>query len=48
MQFLGGNSAVHQFVKIGKFAMIGGMSGVEKNILPYCLYIGIRTGIKRN
>ncbi len=43
---IGGNSAVHQFVQIGKFAMIGGMSGVEKNILPYCLYIGIRTGIK--
>ena len=43
---LGGNSAVHQFVQIGKFSMIGGMSGVEKNILPYCIYIGIRTGIK--
>ncbi len=43
---IGGNSAVHQFVKIGKFSMIGGMSGVEKNLLPYCLYIGIRTGIK--
>jgi len=26
--------------------MIGGMSGVEKNILPYCLYIGIRTKLK--
>ena len=43
---IGGNSAVHQFVKIGKNSMVGGMSGVEKNILPYCLYIGIRTGIK--
>ena len=43
---IGGNSAVHQFVQIGKNSMIGGMSGVEKNILPYCLYIGIRTGIK--
>jgi len=43
---IGGNSAVHQFVQIGKKAMIGGMSGVEKNILPYCLYIGIRTGLK--
>jgi UDP-N-acetylglucosamine acyltransferase len=43
---IGGNSAVHQFVQIGKNAMIGGMSGVEKNILPYCLYIGIRTGLK--
>ncbi len=43
---IGGNSAVHQFVLIGKNSMIGGMSGVEKNILPYCLYIGIRTGLK--
>tara|TARA_Y100001970_G_scaffold233177_1_gene290525 strand:+ start:18455 stop:19240 length:786 start_codon:yes stop_codon:yes gene_type:complete len=43
---VGGNSAVHQFVKIGKYSMIGGMSGIEKNLLPYCLYIGIRTGIK--
>jgi UDP-N-acetylglucosamine acyltransferase len=43
---IGGNSGVHQFVQIGKNSMIGGMSGVEKNILPYCLYIGIRTGLK--
>ena len=43
---IGGNSGVHQFVKIGKNSMVGGMSGVEKNILPYCLYIGIRTGLK--
>ena len=43
---IGGNAAVHQFVKIGKNSMVGGMSGVEKNILPYCLYMGIRTGLK--
>ena len=43
---IGGNSAIHQFVQIGKNSMVGGMSGVEKNILPYCLYIGIRTGLK--
>ncbi len=43
---IGGNSGVHQFVQIGKNSMVGGMSGVEKNILPYCLYIGIRTGLK--
>ena len=43
---IGGNSALHQYVKIGKNSMIGGMSGVEKNILPYCLYIGIRAGLK--
>ena len=43
---IGGNSGIHQFVQIGKNSMIGGMSGVEKNILPYCLYMGIRTGLK--
>ncbi|MDC0453242.1 acyl-ACP--UDP-N-acetylglucosamine O-acyltransferase [Alphaproteobacteria bacterium] len=43
---IGGNSGVHQFVQIGKNSMVGGMSGVEKNILPYCLYVGIRTGLK--
>ena len=43
---VGGNSAIHQFVQIGKYSMIGGMSGIEKNLLPYCLYIGIRSGIK--
>ena len=43
---IGGNSAVHQFVNIGKFAMIGGMSGVETNIIPYGLYIGIRSNLR--
>ena len=43
---VGGNSAVHQFVNIGKFAMIGGMSGVGENIIPYALYIGIRSNLR--
>jgi len=43
---IGGNSAVHQFVHIGKYAMIGGMSGVESNIIPYSLYIGIRSNLR--
>jgi len=43
---IGGNSAVHQFVNIGQFAMIGGMSGVGSNIIPYALYIGIRTNLR--
>ena len=28
------NSAVQQFTRIGKFAMIGGMTGVEKDVRP--------------
>ena len=43
---IGGNSAVHQFVNIGKYAMIGGMSGVENNIVPYGLYTGIRSNLR--
>ena len=43
---IGGNSALHQFVNIGKYAMIGGMSGVENNIIPYGLYMGIRSNIR--
>ena len=43
---IGGNSAIHQFVNIGKYAMIGGMSGVENNIIPYGLYMGIRSNLR--
>ena len=43
---IGGNSAIHQFVNIGKNAMIGGMSGVETNIIPYGLYMGIRSDLR--
>jgi len=39
---LGGLSAVHQFVRIGKHAMIGGMSGVETDVIPYGSVIGNR------
>ena len=43
---IGGNSAIHQFVNIGEYAMIGGMSGVESNIVPYSLYMGIRSNLR--
>ena len=43
---IGGLSAVHQFVHIGKYAMIGGMSGVESNIIPYGLYLGVRDNLR--
>ena len=43
---IGGNSAIHQFIHIGKYAMIGGMSGVESNIIPYGLYMGIRSNLR--
>ena len=43
---IGGNSAIHQYVNIGKYAMVGGMSGVENNIIPYGLYFGIRSNLR--
>ncbi len=39
---LGGLSAVHQFCKIGKMAMIGGLSAVENDVIPYGLALGNR------
>jgi UDP-N-acetylglucosamine acyltransferase len=32
---VGGLAAVHQFVRIGRGAVIGGMSGVERDVIPY-------------
>lgn len=32
---IGGLSAVHQFVRIGSHAVIGGMAGVENDVIPY-------------
>jgi UDP-N-acetylglucosamine acyltransferase len=40
---IGGNSAVQQFTRIGKLAMIGGMTGVEKDVIPYGLVTGNRS-----
>ena len=39
---IGGNSAVQQFTRIGKMAMIGGMTGVLHHVIPYGLSIGNR------
>ena len=39
---LGGNCGVHQFTRIGKMAMIGGMTGVSRDIIPYGLSTGNR------
>ncbi|MDD4616055.1 MAG: acyl-ACP--UDP-N-acetylglucosamine O-acyltransferase [Alphaproteobacteria bacterium] len=39
---IGGLSAVHQFTRIGAYAIIGGMSGVEKDVIPFGLVKGER------
>ncbi len=39
---VGGLSAVHQFVRIGAYAFIGGMSGITADVIPYGMAIGNR------
>jgi UDP-N-acetylglucosamine acyltransferase len=39
---VGGLSAVHQFVRIGKHAMVGGMTGVSNDVIPYGSVTGNR------
>ena len=38
---LGGLSAVHQFARIGRFAMVGGVTGVERDVIPFGSVMGI-------
>src|SRR5210317_1295263 len=43
---IGGNSAVQQFTRIGKLAMIGGMTGVLHDVIPYGLSTGNRNSLQ--
>ncbi|HEA46873.1 MAG TPA: acyl-ACP--UDP-N-acetylglucosamine O-acyltransferase [bacterium] len=53
---IGGLAAIHQYVRIGAYAMIGGLSPVRKDIIPYVIGAGdpLRVsginviGLKRN
>ena len=53
---LGGIVAVHQFVRVGEYALVGGVSGVAKDVPPYTLASGSRiyvyglneVGLRRN
>ncbi len=54
--FLSGGVMVHQFVRIGRFAMIGGNCKVTQDVLPFVMLDGLpgrvrglnRVGLKRN
>jgi len=39
---IGGLSAVHQFVRIGAYSFVGGMSGVAADLIPYGMALGNR------
>ncbi len=43
---IGGNSAVQQFTRIGRLAMIGGMTGVLKDVIPFGLSTGNRNTLQ--
>jgi UDP-N-acetylglucosamine acyltransferase len=38
--FIGGNTAVHQFCRIGEGAMLGGVSGITRDIIPFGFAFG--------
>jgi len=42
---LGGGSAVHQFVRIGKNAFVGGLSGLGTDLIPYGMAVGNRANL---
>lgn len=39
---LGGNCAVHQFCRVGRKAMIGGLAGVDRDVIPFGIVTGER------
>ena len=41
MAFISGNVIIHQFCHVGTLAMIGGFSGISKDIPPYMLVRGV-------
>ena len=43
---IGGNSAVQQFTRIGRMAMIGGMTGVLHDVIPFGLSTGNRNSLQ--
>ncbi|MFQ5443322.1 MAG: acyl-ACP--UDP-N-acetylglucosamine O-acyltransferase [Nitrospinales bacterium] len=38
--FVSGLTGIHQFVRIGKHAMVGGMAAIRKDVLPFSLVEG--------
>ncbi len=42
---VGGSCAIHQFSRVGQLAMIGGMTGVLSDVIPYGLSFGNRNNL---
>ena len=43
---VGGLAAVHQFVRVGTYAMIGGLSAVVQDVIPYGMAFGDRATLQ--
>jgi UDP-N-acetylglucosamine acyltransferase len=41
--YISGNTVVHQFVRVGRLALMSGMSGTSKDIPPFVIQQGINT-----
>jgi UDP-N-acetylglucosamine acyltransferase len=39
--FLGGQVAVHQYVRVGEGAMLGGVSGITRDVIPFGFAFGL-------
>ena len=42
---VGGSCAIHQFSRIGQFSMVGGMTGVLSDVIPFGLSLGNRNNL---
>ncbi len=42
---MGGGSAAHQFVRIGAHAFVGGLAGVENDVIPFGIALGNRASL---
>jgi UDP-N-acetylglucosamine acyltransferase len=38
--FMGGNAGVHQFVRIGRLAILQGLAGASQDVPPFCTLVG--------
>lgn len=46
--FISGNVVVHQFARIGRLAIVQGLGGIGKDVLPYAMASGIDTIVGTN
>jgi len=35
--FISGNAVIHQFCRVGRLAMVGGLSAISKDVPPFCM-----------